>query len=174
MQVISLRTNNRTRDTFTIVRAQEGTTAIAWPGGTEFFGGHITKAVFDNLPQLDKVQQWLRQQYFGIVTLTDAATVNWDLDLAQVAFLQLTIAVGATRLLNPSNIKNGASYFLVMQQDLVTPGQNFTYPANTFSAEGGITPTFSSTVGAVDILAFVAQNGRLRFATPAPTAQVAF
>ena len=39
-----------------------------------------------SLPELGTAQAWTGQQYFGTATLTDGAGIDWNLNIAQVAF----------------------------------------------------------------------------------------
>jgi hypothetical protein len=63
------------------------------------------------VPLLNTANQWSKQQYSPIQTLTDAATIAWDLDTQQTAIATL----GGNRLLgNATNAKPGATYQLAV------------------------------------------------------------
>lgn len=86
---------------------------------------------------------------FGVVTLTDAATIAWDGEDGNLA--EVTLA-GNRTLDNPTNVAAG-SYALRVTQDgtgsrTLAFGSNFKFP-------GGTAPTLSTAAGAVDVLTFL-------------------
>lgn len=105
---------------------------------------------------LSKVNVFTKQQYFAIATLTDAASIAWDLDNNQVA--QVTLA-GNRTLANPTNLKNGATYILHILQD-GTGSRNLAYGTN-YKFPNGVVPVLTATANAVDILTCVARNNVL-------------
>ena len=81
-------------------------------------------------------------------TLTDGATISWDLNANQVA--QVTLA-GNRTLANPANMIAGATYILLVKQD-ATGSRTLTFSSNyKFTA----TPTLSTAANKVDIISFV-------------------
>ncbi len=112
-------------------------------------------ALFPNV-----VNAFTAQQYFAEATLTDASPITWDLNTQQTAYVLLTAAVGGTRQLqNPSNIQNGASYTLVVQQS--STGTNALTYGTSYKWPGGTAPTLSTANNAIDILTFIGHNGLL-------------
>lgn len=90
-----------------------------------------------------------KQQYVGEGTLTDAASISWDLDDDQTA----AVTLGGNRTLaNPSNMKAGATYILRVVQD-GTGTRTLAY-GNAFLWPGGTAPTLTTDADAVDILTF--------------------
>jgi hypothetical protein len=90
-----------------------------------------------------------QQQNFGSVSLTDAATITWDLNSAQVA----SITLGGNRTLAaPTNMVSGGTYLLRIIQD-GTGSRTVTFNS-VFKWPGGTAPTLTTTAAAVDIITF--------------------
>lgn len=89
----------------------------------------------------------ISQGYFTGATLTDAATVNWNLDTQQCA----TLTLGGNRTLAaPTNMKNGATYILLIKQD-GTGNRTLAWNA-AYKFPGGTDPVLSTGASAVDLL----------------------
>lgn len=89
------------------------------------------------------------QQVHPAVALTDAATINWNLDAAQNA----KVTLGGNRTLAlPTNIVDGGLYTLEVTQD-GTGNRTLTF-ASGYLWAGGTAPTLSTAAGAVDVLSF--------------------
>ena len=99
------------------------------------------------------------QQYFVENRLIDAASISWDMNTQQNAYLLLTSAVGATRVLaNPTNMAAGSSGMLRVQQS--SGGSN----ALTFgSAYATPTPVLSAANNATDLLAWYCDGTNVYF-----------
>jgi len=138
----------RSTDTFTIVRAQEGTTASAF-STSDLIELRLTAGDLGNIPQLTASNAFTGQTYFTNVALTDAATIAWDVSVAQVAtftFVSSSRAMGV-----PSNLVNGGFYALAIIQNA---GSNtLTWPS-VFKFAGGSSPTLSTAAGAQDYFTF--------------------
>jgi len=93
--------------------------------------------------------RWENQQYNPTATLTDGATINWNLRTQPVA--KVTLA-GNRTMAAPTFMRDGASYVLRVIQD-GTGGRTISWNA-AFKWEGGIAPLLSTTGGAVDIFSF--------------------
>lgn len=93
------------------------------------------------------VRTYSFQQSFGIQTLSDAATIAWDLDTEQNA--KVTIAASRT-LGTPTNGIAGGVYILRIIQG-GTGSYTMTWPG-TFRWPAGTAPTLSTGVGDVDII----------------------
>ena len=89
------------------------------------------------------------QQYFGNVALTDAATVAWAANTAQVAtftFVSSNRTMGA-----PTGLVNGAFYALAVIQN---GGSNTLSWNSVFKWAGGTAPTLSTAASAKDYFTF--------------------
>lgn len=96
---------------------------------------------------------WLQQQGFGTATLTDAATIAWNLQTQQVAKVTLT----DNRTLDaPTNMVDGFTYILRVIQD-GTGGRTLAYNA-VYLWPGGTAPVLSTDPAAIDILTFVSDG----------------
>lgn len=93
------------------------------------------------------------QQYVVQTSLTDAATVSWDLSTNQVTSVTLA---GSRALANPTNMRNGATYVLFVKQD-ATGGRTLTYGSN-FKWPSGTAPVLSTAANATDILSFISDG----------------
>lgn len=83
-------------------------------------------------------------------TLTDAATISWNLDVDPNA----TVTLGSNRTLaNPTNMKGGGTYYLIVKQD-ATGSRTLSY-GTAFKWSGGTAPVLTTTVNAIDILTFI-------------------
>lgn len=92
----------------------------------------------------------------GVQTLTDAATINWNMKDGAAA--QVTLG-GNRTMAAPTNIINGRVYHLTVIQDgtgsrTLTWNSVFKWPAAT-------PPTLTTTAGAVDVFQFIARSGNL-------------
>lgn len=100
--------------------------------------------------ETDHPRNFSQQQLFGKKTLTDGATINWDLRYEQVA--EVTLA-GNRTLANPTNGEAGGTYILIVKQDS-TGSRTLSFGAN-YAFPGGTAPTLSTAANAVDVLSFV-------------------
>ena len=98
------------------------------------------------------VNAFTAQQYFNDYQLTSGASVAWDLDAAQVAYL--TLGHNAT-MANPTNQQAGGVYILRITQGsavkTVSWGTSYKWP-------GAAAPTMTATAGAVDIVTFTSDG----------------
>ena len=147
---------------------------MAWPNGTKASTANVDQGAdkialarpdikqnIDNVNDIidyfgtgaySEVGTWSKQQYIALSTLTDAASISWDLD-NQVA--QVTLA-GNRTLANPTNQNAGATYILIVKQDAtgtrtLNYGTDYKFPA-------GVTPVLSTGSNDVDILTFVSDG----------------
>jgi hypothetical protein len=93
------------------------------------------------------------QIHSTIQTLTDATNISWNLNANQVA--QVTLA-GNRTLDNPTNLKSGAYYSLIVKQD-ATGSRTLAY-GTAYKFFGGVTPVLSTTANAVDIITFISDG----------------
>lgn len=83
-------------------------------------------------------------------TLTDSATINWDVSSAE----QAEVTLGANRTMAaPTNLIAGRSYTLFIIQD-GTGSRTITWNA-IFKWPGGVAPTLSTGAGDIDIINFI-------------------
>lgn len=97
----------------------------------------------------DVQNNFSKQQYFGNVALTDAATIAWNAQTAQVAtftFVSSNRTMGA-----PTNLVNGAFYALAVIQNA---GSNTLTWNSVFKWASGAAPTLSTAAGAKDYFTF--------------------
>ena len=96
---------------------------------------------------------WLQQQGFGTQTLTDAATISWNVQTQQVA----KVTLGGNRTLDaPTNMVDGFTYILRVIQD-GTGSRTLAYNA-VYKWPGGVAPVLSTAINAIDILTFVSDG----------------
>lgn len=89
------------------------------------------------------------QGYSPTLTLTDAATINWDTDSGQVA----TVTLGGNRTVAaPTNLESGSFYALEIVQD-GTGSRTLAWNA-IFKFTGGTAPTLSTAASARDYISF--------------------
>ena len=97
-----------------------------------------------------------KQQYFGNVALTDASTIAWNAQTAQVAtftFVSSNRTMGA-----PTNMVNGGFYALAVIQNA---GSNTLTWNSVFKWASGAAPTLSTAAGAKDYFVFCSDGTNL-------------
>lgn len=93
------------------------------------------------------------QAYSATNTLTDATTITPDFDAGNV---QTVTLAGNRTLANPSNLKDGATYIVIVKQD-ATGSRTLSY-GTAYKWPGGSPPVLTTTASAVDILTFVSDG----------------
>ena len=93
------------------------------------------------------------QQNFISQSLTDGASISWNLASQQNAHVTLG---GNRALANPTNLKNGGTYILRVVQD-ATGSRTLSY-GSVYKWPGGVAPTLSTAANAIDILTFVSDG----------------
>ena len=89
-------------------------------------------------------------------TLTDGATVSWNMNSGGAA----TLTLGGNRTISaPTNLQDGATYYLILKQD-ATGSRTVTWNA-VFKWAGGTAPTLSTGANAIDLLTFVSDGTNL-------------
>lgn len=89
----------------------------------------------DSVPLTNTVNDWSQQQGAPLKTLTDAATIAWDVNEAQSAIVTLS----ATRVLGAAtNTKPGNTYML----GVITGGNGLTFNS-MYKFPGGVAPTLA-------------------------------
>lgn len=93
------------------------------------------------------------QVHSTIQVLTDGANIAWDLNSRQVA----QVTLGGNRTLdNPTNLKSGAYYTLIVKQD-ATGSRTLAY-GSAYKWFGGVAPILSAAANAVDIITFISDG----------------
>jgi len=121
-------------------------TAILKGSGT---GGISNATAGTDYTVSSAVTNFTKQQYFGNAALTDASTIAWNAENAQVAtftFVSSNRTMGA-----PTNLVNGAYYGLAIIQNA---GSNTLTWNSVFKWTGGTAPTLSTAAGAKDYFVF--------------------
>lgn len=137
----------------TVLTLTSGGSPVVTPGGV----GSTVQGYDVDTAKTDVVQSWSKQQHFNATqaaaNLTDGATINWNLDDAQIA--SVTIA-GNRSLAAPTNMKNGGTYILRVKQN-GTGGNTMSWNA-VYKFIGAVSPTISSAANALDIFTFVSDG----------------
>lgn len=113
-----------------------------------------------NTQIFDTARDYTRQQRFVRAELTDAASISWDLDIAQIARLPIA---GNRTLLNPTNIKGGGQYQLLVFQD-ATGGRTLSY-GSAYKWPNGVAPVIYTTANIGTMLTFTGGNGGQMYGT---------
>tara|TARA_Y100001937_G_C7052686_1_gene299892 strand:- start:226 stop:720 length:495 start_codon:yes stop_codon:yes gene_type:complete len=102
------------------------------------------------------VQSYTAQQYFNQQTLTDGATINWNLATQQVCIVTLG---GNRSLAAPTNQQAGGVYTIVIKQD-GTGGRTLAFDS-AYKFPDGSAPTITTTANAVDIVSFISDGSNM-------------
>ncbi len=102
---------------------------------------------------LTSVGLYTAQQNFSLATLTDAATISWNLNTAQVATVTLA---GSRTLANPTNMVAGGTYVLIVKQN--ASGNNTLGYSSVYKWADASIPVLSTAANAVDVLTFVSDG----------------
>jgi hypothetical protein len=116
--------------------AQGGTGLTAFAAGTNYVSPSVATT-------------FSKQQIIGNATLTDGATISWDVSSAQVA----TVTLADNRTFSaPTNMVNGGFYALAVYQDS-TGGRTITWNS-VFKWSAGTAPTLSTVASSKDFFVF--------------------
>ena len=99
------------------------------------------------------VQSYTAQQYFNQATLTDGATINWNLATQQVAIVTLG---GNRTLAAPTNQQAGGVYTLVVKQD-GTGGHTLSFNS-VYKFPSAQAPVITTAPNSVDIISFISDG----------------
>ena len=149
-----------------IISSISNTGTVTLPTSTDTLVGKATTDTFTNksgnisqwtndggYALTNVANTWTKQQVFGMTTLTDASSIAWDLDDNQVA--QVTLG-GNRALANPTNKVAGATYILIVKQD-VSSTRTLSYGSD-YKFPGGTAPVLTNGASAVDILSFISDG----------------
>lgn len=150
---------SHTANTYEIGSASDTTLARVSAGIASIEGKQIAT--------LSSTQNWTAQQYFGLGTITDGASITWDVTASQKAKVTLN---GNRTMLAVTGAVEGATYWLWSIQDS-TGSRTLTFTTTgagsyDFGTDGA--PTLSTTGSKADLLCFEALSYssvlKLRFA----------
>lgn len=175
----------RTSDTFTIVRAQDNTTALAFSAADKV-ELRLVAAVLNDLPKLDESNTFNGTQTFSNLTTTgntilgdasaDTLTINavgtanaaqrggintltdgatTTPDFSVANYFKVTLG-GNRTLANPTSLTAGQSGVIVITQD-GTGSRTLAY-GSYWKFPGGTAPTLTTTASAVDVLAYYVES----------------
>lgn len=131
----------------------------ATTGDAEILNKPTIPSIGSEYVKNNEVTNYTKQQYFGPQNLTYAATTQWNLDNEQKAIIVLT---GNTTMGNPTNVRNGSTVELIVEQD-ATGGRLITWDALYDFGSDGV-PSLSTQAARFDILVFeVSHYGSLCF-----------
>ena len=159
----------RSTDTFTIVRAQDNTSAAAWSAGDKVELRPIAATMAAMLQTTDigvtvqgydaataktnAVQSFSVAQRGTVSALTDGATITPDFAAAN----NFSVTLGGNRTLaNPSNQTAGQSGIITITQD-GTGSRTLAYGSN-WKFASGTAPILTTTASAVDVLAYYVES----------------
>jgi hypothetical protein len=94
-----------------------------------------------------------RQYAATAQTLVDGATINWNMNNGAAATVTLA---GNRTLAAPTNMQNGATYYLIVKQD-ATGSRTLAFNS-AYKFPGGTDPVVSTAGNAVDILTFISDG----------------
>lgn len=109
----------------------------------------------NTVPLLDGANRYDAHQYSAVDTLTDGATISWDVSVSQKA----KVTLAGNRTVNAvSNAVEGATYYLWVIQD-ATGSRTLSWTttgAGSFDFGGAGAPTLTTTASKADIILFEA------------------
>ena len=138
-----------------VIKSEEGTKHFL--GGASVIGGDYSDAIDGVMLRIKGNSQIDGQVYAPYNTLTDGATITPDFNDSNNMVVTLA---GNRTMANPSNLKDGASYTIIVKQD-ATGGRVITSFGTAYKWAGGTAPTLSTTANAVDILTFISDGTNL-------------
>jgi hypothetical protein len=116
--------------------------------------GDLVKIDPSKLPvRTDKANVWTKQQNIAQGTLVDVASILWNLEDDPTA---KALLAGNRALANPTNMVAGATYILIVTQD-ITGTRTLTYDT-VYKFPGGTPPVLSVAPNAIDVLVFVSDG----------------
>jgi hypothetical protein len=117
----------------------------------------VTAVDTSDYARLSRNNVYKKAQGSSITTLTDGATVSWNMNTSNVYSLTLG---GNRTIAAPTDVRPGYTYILLLKQD-ATGSRTVTWNA-VFKWAGATAPTLTTTANGVDVLTFVAdESGNL-------------
>jgi hypothetical protein len=134
-----------------LASSNSGSAITATTNGTVFIAFLASDLLLNS-----NVNAFTAQQNFTEATLTDGASIAWNMNTQQVA----KVTLGGNRALaNPTNLVAGGTYVLRVIQD-ATGSRTLSY-GTAYKWASGVAPTLSTAASAVDILSFYSDGANL-------------
>ncbi len=92
-------------------------------------------------------------------TLTDAATISWDISNRTLA--NAIVTLGGNRTLAMTNLVSGATGVLIVNQDASGSRAIILPSGSKIVGGGGTSPTLSTTANSIDVLAWIYDGTKL-------------
>ena len=136
-------------DNISLATIDYSANTVDWLDSSVSITGLSTSATGTVLTLSDSNILFAKKGYFAEQTLTDGATIDWNLSTQQVA--KVTLA-GSRTLNAPTNQQAGAFYSLAIIQD-GTGSRTLTFNS-AYKFTGATAPTLTTTASAKDIIIF--------------------
>ena len=143
-------------DNISLATIDYSANTVDWLDSSITITGLSTSATGTVLTLSDSNILFAKKGYFAEQTLTDGATIDWNLSTEQVA----KVTLAGNRTLNaPSNQQAGAFYSLAIIQD-GTGSRTLTFNS-AYKFTGATAPTLTTTASAKDIIIFKSDGTNL-------------
>jgi len=143
-------------DDISLATIDHSANTVNWLDSTVSITGLATTASGTVLTLSDANILFAKKGYFAEQTLTDGATIDWNLSTQQVA----KVTLAGNRTLNaPTNQQAGAFYSLAIIQD-GTGSRTLTFNS-AYKFTGATAPTLTTTASARDIIVFQSNGTNL-------------
>ena len=142
-------------DNISLATIDYSANTVDWLDSSISITGLSTSATGTVLTLSDSNILFAKKGYFAEQTLTDGATIDWNLSTQQVA----KVTLGGNRTLNaPTNQQAGAFYSLAIIQ---STGSNTLTFNSAYKFTGATAPTLTTTASAKDIIIFKSDGTNL-------------
>jgi hypothetical protein len=143
-------------DNISLATIDYSANTVDWLDSSITITGLSTSATGTVLTLSDSNILFAKKGYFAEQTLTDGATIDWNLSTQQVA----KVTLAGNRTLNaPSNQQAGAFYSLAIIQD-GTGSRTLTFNS-AYKFTGAVAPVLTTTASAKDIIIFKSDGTNL-------------
>ena len=143
-------------DNISLATIDYSANTVDWLDSSVTITGLSTSATGTVLTLSDSNILFAKKGYFAEQTLTDGATIDWNLSTEQVA----KVTLAGNRTLNaPTNQQAGAFYSLAIIQD-GTGSRTLTFNS-VYKFTGATAPTLTTTASAKDIIIFKSDGTNL-------------
>lgn len=143
-------------DNISLATIDYSANTVDWLDSSVTITGLSTSATGTVLTLSDSNILFAKKGYFAEQTLTDGATIDWNLSTQQVA----KVTLAGNRTLNaPTNQQAGAFYSLAIIQD-GTGSRTLTFNS-AYKFTGALAPTLTTTASAKDIIIFKSDGTNL-------------
>lgn len=143
-------------DNISLATIDYSANTVDWLDSSVSITGLSTSATGTVLTLSDANILFAKKGYFAEQTLTDGATIDWNLSTQQVA----KVTLAGNRTLNaPTNQQAGAFYSLAIIQD-GTGSRTLTF-SSAYKFTGALAPTLTTTASAKDIIIFKSDGTNL-------------